>query len=116
MVMAICASAGQNPAKEQSGIEGIITISPVQPGPIRVGAAGSKPLANTTFIVENTNGAVTSFTTDDQGHFQVLLPSGHYKASLEGKRSGVGRFGPFEVDVSPGKMTKVKWECDSGLR
>jgi hypothetical protein len=115
IVMAVCASVGQTPSEGQSGIEGVISISPAQPGPIRAGAAGSKPLANTTFVVEN-NGEVSSFTTDDQGRFRALLPPGHYKVSLKGRKSTIGRFGPFEADVASGKMTKVQWDCDSGIR
>jgi hypothetical protein len=113
--MAVCVSTGQTPSPAESGIEGIITISPANPGPTRVGAA-TTPLANATFAVEKNNGEVSSFITDEQGRFRVSLPPGHYKISLKGRKSSIGRFGPFEADVAPGKMTKVQWECDSGIR
>ena len=116
LVMAVCASSGQTPSVAESGIEGAITISPAKPGPIRADAPASKPLTNTTFVVENKNGEVTSFTTDDQGRFRVALPPGHYKVLLKGRKTSIGRFGPFEVDVAPGTMTSVQWECDSGIR
>jgi hypothetical protein len=116
IVMIVCASAGQTPSAGESGIEGVITISPANPGPTRDDAPGSKPLAHSTFAVEKNNGEVTSFITDDQGRFRVSLPPGHYKISLKGKKSSIGSFGPFEADVAPGKMTNVQWECDSGIR
>ena len=100
----------------ESGIEGVITISPARPGPIRAHEPASVPLANTTFIAENNDGEVASFTTDNHGQFRVSLPPGHYKVSLKARKSTIGRFGPFEVDVGSGKMTKVQWECDSGIR
>jgi len=109
-------SAAQTPSGVETGIEGLITISPTQPGPIGADSPGSKPLANTAFVVENQNGEVASFTTDDQGRFRISVPPGHYRVSIKGKRSGIGRYGPFEVDVAPGKITKVQWECDSGIR
>ena len=28
----------------------------------------------------------------------------------------VGRYGPFEADVTAGQMTKVEWRCDTGMR
>jgi hypothetical protein len=116
IVMAVSASTGQTPSAGESGIEGVIAISPTQPGPIRADTPGSKPLANTAFLVENENGAVTSFTTDNQGHFRTLLAPGHYKVSMKGKKGGIGHYGPFEADVAPGKMTNVEWNCDSGIR
>jgi hypothetical protein len=116
IVMAVCASTGQTPAAGESGIEGIITIGPAKPGPIRADAATSMPLANATFGVENNNSEVASFITDEQGRFRVSLPPGHYKISLKGRKSSIGRFGPFEADVAAGKMSNVQWECDSGIR
>jgi hypothetical protein len=116
LVMAPCVSPGQIPSGTETGIEGVITISPTQPGPIRADDPGSKPLANVTFAVENEKGEVASFTTDEQGHFRTSLPPGHYKVSIKGRKSSIGHFGPFEVDVAPGKMTKVQWNCDSGIR
>jgi hypothetical protein len=116
IAMAVCASAEQTPSGGESGIEGVITISPANPGPIRAGAPGSQPLANATFVVENEKGEVASFSTDDQGSFRIPLPPGHYKVSIKGRKSSIGRFGPFEVDVAQGKMTAVQWKCDSGIR
>ena len=116
IIMAVCASIGQTPSAGESGIEGIITVSPARPGPTRLDAPGSAPLANASFVIENNAREVASFTTDDKGHFRAALPPGHYNVSLKGKKSSIGRFGPFEVDVISGKMTNVQWECDSGMR
>ena len=113
--MAVCVSTGQTPAAGESGIEGVITITPAKPGPTRVGAA-SAPLPKATFAVGKNDGEVTSFITDEQGRFRISLPPGHYKIFLKGRTTGIGRFGPFEADVAPGKMTNVQWECDSGIR
>jgi hypothetical protein len=116
VVMAICTTAGQTSSGGESGIEGVISISPARPGPVRVDEAGSVPLANATFVIENNSREIASFTTDDKGHFRAAVPPGHYKVSLKGRKSSIGRFGPFEVDVVAGKMTNVQWECDSGIR
>jgi hypothetical protein len=116
IVMAVCVSTGQTPSAGESGIEGVITITPAKPGPTRVGDAASAPLPKATFAVEKNDGEVTSFITDEQGRFRVSLPPGHYKISLKGRTTGIGRFGPFEADVAQGKMTNVQWECDSGIR
>jgi hypothetical protein len=114
--MSALISSGQTPSGAETGIEGIITISPTQAGPVRDDSPSSKPLANATFAVENEKGQVASFTTDGQGHFRTLVPAGHYKVSMKGRKSSIGRFGPFEVDVDAGKITKVEWQCDSGIR
>jgi hypothetical protein len=114
--MAVCVFTGQTPSPGESGIQGVITISPANPGPTRIGAAASAPLARSTFAVEKNNAEVSSFVTDDHGRFRVSLPPGHYKISMKERKSSIGRFGPFETDVAPGKMTTVQWECDSGIR
>ena len=114
--MAISVSSAQSPTAGESGIEGTITIGPANAGPTRPDVPNSVPLANAAFSVENENGAVKSFTTDAHGRFRVSLPPGHYKISMTGKKTGIGRFGPFEADVVEGKMTNVSWDCDSGIR
>src|SRR6266853_6824359 len=106
------ASAGES----GTGIEGVITVGPVHGGPTRIGVPDSRALANTTFIAQKQNGTATSFTADDQGRFRVSLEPGHYAVSLKEKKGGIGRYGPFEVDVVAGQMAKVAWRCDTGMR
>ena len=116
LVMSSSFSSGQTQFEPGTGIEGVITLGPTQGGPIRPGIPSSAPLANATFVVENEKGAVASFTTDGQGRFRVSLTPGHYTVSKEGKKPGIGHYGPFDVDVVAGRMTKVQWECDTGIR
>jgi hypothetical protein len=115
-MVAVCTSTGQTSSGVESGLEGVISISPAKPGPIQADAPDSVPLANATFVVENDKGEVASFITDENGRFRTLIPPGHYKVSLKGRKSTIGRFGPFDVDVAPAKMTNVQWKCDSGIR
>jgi hypothetical protein len=99
-----------------SGVEGIISVSPIHGGPARRGVPNSRPLANTAFVVENEKGAVASFQTDEQGRFRVLLAPGHYTISPKDRKGGIGRYGPFPLDVVAGKITTVDWHCDTGMR
>jgi hypothetical protein len=104
-------------AGPETGVEGVITIRPWRPGPVKVDEPVSKALANSTWVVKNDKGDVaTEFTTDAQGRFQTSLPPGRYTVCLKGQKSGVGKFGPFDVEVVSGKMTSVQWNCDSGMR
>jgi hypothetical protein len=99
-----------------TGVEGVISIGPVHGGPLRPGVPNSRPFANIEFVVENENGTVTSFKTDDQGRFRISLAAGHYTVSMKERKGGIGHYGPFEVDVAAGKVTKVEWQCDTGMR
>jgi Prealbumin-like fold domain len=100
----------------ETGIEGVIMISPAHPGPVRPGVAGSRPLANTTFVVSNATNAVAEFTTDDQGRFKIALAPGRYSVARKGEQHKIGRYGPFDVDVAASQVTKVEWRCDTGMR
>jgi hypothetical protein len=109
-------SSTQAQSQSPTGIEGVITVSPIRPGPIRAGAEISQgPFANTTFVVQSEKGPITSFTTDDQGRFRVSLVPGHYTVAPK-QQGGPGHCGPFDIDVVPDKMTSVEWRCDSGMR
>jgi hypothetical protein len=100
-----------------TGVEGVITVGPTRPGPARKGAdiPNAAPLPNAVFSVENDKGTVTSFTTNNEGRFRVALKPGHYAIALAEHRFP-RPCGPFEIDVEPGKMTKVEWRCDTGMR
>ena len=98
-----------------SGIEGTISISPIQGGPARAGRSNSAPLSNTAFEIKQDGRSVSEFQTDEQGHFRVLLAPGRYSISRKAQQA-IGSYGPFEVIVVAGKMSGVRWECDSGLR
>lgn len=105
---------GQTSSPSQTGLEGVITISPAHPGPTREDIADAAPVATTAFTVANEKGAVTSFMTNDQGRFSIPLAPGHYTVAIKERR--IRRCGPFDVDVVAGKMTAVEWRCDSGMR
>ena len=109
-------SRGQIQAERGTGLEGVITVSPIRPGPIKKGSEVPRaPLPSAVFSVTNEKGTVTSFTTDSDGRFRLSLSPGHYVVSLAENRFP-RPCGPFEIDVQPGKMTNVEWHCDSGMR
>ncbi len=107
-------ASGETPAAPETGLKGVITISPARPGPTREDIPNSAPLANCAFTAKGETGTPILFTTDSEGRSQSLLPAGHYTISMTERR--VRRCGPFEVDIAEGKMTAVDWRCDSGMR
>lgn len=112
-------SRGETPKSTEAGtgIEGTITVAPTHGGPTRVGVPDSKPLANVVFVVQNDKELpVASFTTDANGQFQIFVSPGRYRVLRKDGQPRIGRFGPFDVDVVAGQMTKVAWSCDSGMR
>jgi hypothetical protein len=118
LVLSSVFSSAQTQSQSPTGIEGVITVSPIRPGPIRAGAdiPNRGPFANTPFVVQSEKATVTSFTTDDQGRFRVSLAPGHYTVSPKEWNGGPGHCGPFDVDVVAGRITHVEWRCDSGMR
>ena len=110
-------SSGQIEPDRGTGIEGVITVSPTRPGPIRAGSdiPNATPLPNAVFTVGNEKGVVRSFTTDREGRFRLSLKPGHYVVTLAEQRFP-RPCGPFEIDVESAKTTKVEWRCDTGMR
>ncbi len=104
----------ETPSPTASGIEGVISVSPSHGGPAREGVPNTAPAGNVAFGVMKGEERVTSFSTDAGGGFRILLPPGHYVVL----RPDAGRIGHwhFETDVAEGKITKVQWTGDSGMR
>jgi hypothetical protein len=117
VVTCTCAVLGQLNRAKATGIKGVITVSPIRPGPIRVRSElpNAAPLPDARFTVSSDSGAVASFKTDNDGRFEVFLKPGHYYVLLAENRFP-RPCGPFEVDVVAEKMTDVQWRCDSGMR
>jgi hypothetical protein len=99
-----------------TGVEGVILVSPTHGGPIRRGEASSAPLRQTEFVVRKGDQTVATFKTDGEGKFRVLLPPGRYTVSRANWTARIGRYGPFDVDVATGQISKVQWICDTGMR
>jgi hypothetical protein len=118
LFLIVCASIARSDSKAgNTGITGLVLVTPIRPGPIRAGSElpTAAPVPNATFTVTSDSGAVTRFTTDTMGRFKVLLEPGHYVVLLAENRFPKP-CGPFEVNVEAGKMTNVEWRCDSGMQ
>jgi hypothetical protein len=99
-----------------TGIEGVISVAPSRGGPTRQDEADSIPAANMTFEVKQNGRVIKSFQPDNRGRFHLELEPGHYTISRKDRKAAVGFYGPFEVEVARGRMTKVEWKCDTGMR
>ncbi len=91
-------------------------MTPFQGGPTRKSEADSKPLTNIAFEVKQDGQVIKSFQTDDRGQFHVELKPGQYTVARKDWKEAIGFYGPFEVKITQGAMTKVEWKCDSGIR
>jgi hypothetical protein len=108
-------ATAQTSTPAQSGIEGVIMVSPNRPGPIRKDQPSAGPAGNVEFVVKKAEVRVASFTTDAEGRFRVLLPPGTYTVLREDPGARIGHW-RFEAEVKPGEVIKVQWTGDSGMR
>ena len=108
-------SIADTPTPTPSGIEGVISVSPSRPGPLRKDSPSVAPVANIEFVVKKADARVASFTTNTEGYFRIPLPPGHYIVLREDPGAAIGHW-QFEIDVLPGEVAKVKWTGDSGMR
>ena len=105
----------KTPPPIDTGVEGLISVSPSRPGPQKIDGPSIAPATNLIFVVKKEETKVTSFTTDEEGRFRVRLAPGHYTVSREDPGAAIGHW-RFEVDVVANEMTKVHWTGDSGMR
>jgi hypothetical protein len=108
-------SAGCGATPTTSGIEGTVSIGPLQPV-ARPGEPDSKPYQAEIAVKNASDGAlVVTFTTAADGTFRVALKPGNYR--LEPK---AGRPLPIatgqDVTVGTGRFTTVTIRYDSGIR
>src|SRR4051794_11186507 len=106
-------AATPTPSPLPSGVEGVIIVSPSRPGPTRIDQPNAAPAGNVTFAVVRGDEKITSLTTDAEGRFRVALSPGHYIVLRDDPGSKIGHW-RFEVDVTPGEVTSVRWTADSG--
>jgi hypothetical protein len=102
-----------------SGIEGIVVISPVRPGPIRVGEARSESPYQTTLAVydANDNHEIARTESGADGRFRIKLPPGLYVIGPpRDTQKRFPRAGEQSVTVKNNQFTHVKISFDSGMR
>lgn len=84
-----------------------------------IGGSGSKPVAGAKVIVSQREGGqeITSTLSDSAGHFEVSLPPGTYRVTLE---SGVSPLFtkdlPATITVTKGKTATLNVLLDTGIR
>lgn len=103
-------------APPSTGIEGTVTVGPVQGGPAKKGVADSAPMANTSFFVETPAGKVATFQTDEHGHFRVELAPGKYTIRIQKPQMKGPGCGLPDVEVTAAGFKKVSLNCDTGIR
>jgi hypothetical protein len=99
-----------------SGIEGVVTVSPIHGGPSRQGVPDSGPMPNTSFLVETAAGTVATFKTDEKGRFKVELPPGRYAIKIQVPQMKGHGCGLADIEVTAGSFKSVKLDCDTGMR
>ncbi len=77
IVMGCMHTPGPTHAADETGIRGMAVISPVRPGPERVGLSNEAPLS-ANFTVYDADKKVLNFKSDEKGQFEVSLPPGTY--------------------------------------
>ncbi len=106
------------PKQTESGIEGIATITPIRPGPIRLGdkMPSQAPYQTTMLVLTKDDREVTRFTTGSDGRFRVSLAPGQYSIRPLEESRRFPRGGHAEVTVRAGQFTHVDLTFDSGMR
>lgn len=118
-LMAACIH-GEVPAKPLvSGIEGRVWVGPTCPverNPPEPGCE-DRPLSTRLAVLSpDQKRRVTEFTSAENGTFQVAVPPGDYVIRSASQGATPPTCSTETLRVAPHNYTKVRIECDSGIR
>lgn len=105
-----------------SGIQGLVFIGPVCPGPQPAEGASATQCADQPYqanlkILDQQENVVTTFQTDGEGRFQIALEPGDYEVVPLNETSSVfPRAATQVVTVRQGEFTQVAVQFDTGIR
>jgi hypothetical protein len=101
----------------ESGVTGIVTISPARPGPAIAGEANSRPFASAEVQLRDAHGAIVGRTnTDSKGNFRIPAPGGQYQVRVDTHGALFPRCQPESAQIAEAQLTRVEISCDSGMR
>jgi hypothetical protein len=99
-----------------SGVKGQVRIAPTC-GAQRQGEECSRGYETTVRIVRLPEREfVKRIHTGEHGRFRTELQPGRYRLRPRGGKNGFPYCGPQDVTVKPGRFTKVRLVCDTGIR
>jgi len=110
-------AAGAVAAGSDSGVHGVVTLSPTCGGPQREGDAPCQaPYADAEVRLISASGAtVASTRTSSAGHYLLFAPVGHYRVQVT-TPVRITRCPSPDVVVEEKRMNVVDIDCDSGMR
>ena len=103
-----------------TGVSGTITYGPLSPVAVE-GHENSRPFQASIHVIDGAENLVHSFTSDEEGNFQVVLEPGNYILMPQVDEEGGlvpswPRSRPYNVQVNIGSFTEVDVYYDSGIR
>lgn len=100
----------------ESGIQGMVTISPTCGGPVRPGQDCTAPYQAAITVLNQAGQAVAQVTSGADGRFALALPPGAYTLRPEKPAKGIAQAAEVSVTVAAGEVAAVEITYDSGLR
>ena len=97
------------------GLHGTVTRGPTTPV-CRVGLPCSEPAAGAVLVFEREHHAAARVRVDARGHYSVKLAPGSYAVLVAPRRRLGSRIAPRTVRVVAGRMRRVDFSIDTGIR
>ena len=103
-----------------TGVSGKVIYGPTSPVVIE-GHENSIPYQADIHVIDGAENLVHSFSTDEEGNFQVILEPGNYILMPQVEQEGDivpswPRSRPYNVQVNIGSFTEIEIYYDSGIR
>ncbi len=113
--LALVLAAGAQGTVRRGGLQGLVTRGPITPVCV-VGRPCDEPAKDVTLLFSRYDGVVGRVVTDDQGRYRLRLPAGFYTVRRPAPASIGRKLEPTHVRVYAGRLTRVDFSIDTGIR
>ena len=113
--LALVLAAGAQATVRRGSLQGLVTRGPIVPV-CAIEQPCDEPAKDVTLLFSRNDRVVGRVVTDEQGHYRLRLRAGVYTVRRPASGSIDRKLEPNRVRVYAGRLTRVDFSIDTGIR